>query len=143
MKYNDSKYPGSDDYERTRPRLNPPAVRKVEALLSANLTGEVDMTVTLPTTVDDFVLPAGVSFLLHPDPAGSTITGFAGGRAARFVFLQNDGPANITLANQNAGSEESNRTITGTGASVVLQPDRSALLIYNGVRTRWKLVAFT
>jgi hypothetical protein len=142
MKYNDSKYPGSGDYERTRPRLNPFQVDKVSAALAANLTGEVDMFITLAATVNDLLLPAGVSFRLLPDPStGSTVTGFAGGRAARFAFIHNVGVNNLVLADQDAGSEDENQILAGPGGDVTIPPNQSAILIYDGVSTRWRLVA--
>src|SRR5262245_2697821 len=108
---------------------------------------DVTNTVTpdaLTATVNDYSLPDGIYFRLSTNGVARIITGLANVKAGRLVFLCNvAGGANITLNNQDAGSAAENRIITGTGAAVAIQPDRAAVLFYDGVTTRWRLVAFT
>lgn len=142
MRYEDNKYPGSGDFVLTRPKLSPTQVDKVALALSSNLVLEASLPALVATT-NDLPLPRGQSFRLSTSGGAQTVTGFANGMAGRFVFILNVGANNISLANQNVGSKAENQIITGTSATVAIQPNRSALLIYDGVSFSWRLVAFT
>jgi hypothetical protein len=106
--------------------------------------------ITLPditATANDLGLPPQAnSFRVRATGGAQTITGFANVRAGRLVRILNYGANNIILANQNAGSAVQNRIITGTGGNITIQPDRGAILDYDGDATtglRWRLLAFT
>lgn len=98
----------------------------------------------LTATVNNYSLPDGIYFRLSTNGVARVITGLANVKPGRLVFLCNvAGGANITLNNQDAGSTAENRIITGTGAAVNIQPDRAAILFYDGVSTRWRVVGLT
>lgn len=102
--------------------------------------------VTLPdisATANDLFLPTGTSFRATATGGAQDVTGFANVKAGRGITFLNVGANNLVLRNQNAGSAEQNRIITGTGASVTIQPDRSAFLVYDGTTVRWRLISFT
>lgn len=67
-------------------------------------------------------------------------TGFADGEAGRFLLLINVGAANGALNHQNAGSVAENRIITKDGLSLVIIPNGSALLFYDDVSDRWRVI---
>jgi len=102
--------------------------------------------VTLPdisAAANDLLLPTGTSFRAAATGGAQDVTGFSNVKAGRGVTFMNVGANNLVLRNQNAGSSAENRIITGTGASVTIQPDRSAFLVYDGTSVRWRLVSFT
>lgn len=107
----------------------------------------VDGQITIPQfTADqnDLTLGEGDSFRMSTDGVARTINGLANVSPGRRIEIHNvAGGANISLANQNAGSVATNRIITGTGGTVAIQPDRSAILRYDGTTTRWRLIAMT
>jgi hypothetical protein len=113
------------------------------------LAGSSDFTNTvtpdaLTANVNNYSLADGIYFRLSTNGVARVITGLANVKPGRLVFLCNvAGGANITLNNQDAGSDASNRIITGTGAAVNIQPDRAAILFYDGVSTRWRVVGLT
>jgi len=93
---------------------------------------------------NNLTLPNGNSFRLSTDGVARTITGVANVSTGRVIYILNvAGGANISLANDSASSTEQNRILTGTGGTVAIQPDRAAILIYDGEDTRWRLVAMT
>jgi hypothetical protein len=141
MRYDDPHYRDDHDYLLTRPGLRPDQIAQVATALASDLTNEINLG-TLTGAVNNQFLPRGTSFRVTPN-AALTFTGFAGGVGARFVFLLNAGSSTMTLANLNGGSAAQNQIITGAGANVTIQPDRSALLIYDSVSQKWRLVAFT
>jgi hypothetical protein len=68
------------------------------------------------------------------------ITGITGGTAGRLLHLEFVGPNSITLVNQ-ATSTLANQIITSTGVSMTFATDMDALLEYDGVVSRWRVVA--
>jgi len=125
--------------------INENQLNQISNALSAASPDILDQ-VTIPplaATANDLSLPEGLSFRLSTSGGAQIITGFANVKAGRQVFILNFGANNITLNNQDAGSLAQNRIITGTGAAVAIQPDRSALLVYDGTTVRWRLIAFT
>lgn len=72
--------------------------------------------------------------------AARNITGIANGVAGRSLRIINVGSNNIVLQNQNAGSVDANKIITGTGADVTLAADDTAMLWYDGTTARWRIL---
>jgi hypothetical protein len=98
---------------------------------------------TSPTQItsnqNDYAGLASTTFQLRlTSDAARDITGMTGGVQGRVVFVTNAGTNNITLKNQDAASAAANRF--GFGADVVLVPDASALLRYDGTSSRWRAV---
>ncbi len=109
----------------------------------SSFTGEVSPE-AFTADQNNLTLSDGHSFRFSTNGVARTITGFANVRAGRVVYIQNvAGGANISLANQSGSSTEQNRIITGTGGTVAIQPDRGAILLYDGRTTRWRLIAMT
>lgn len=72
--------------------------------------------------------------------AARTITGIGDPSDGRMIFIANIGSFNIILANQSGSSDAANRIITGTGASVTVEPDKMVPLIYDGTTLRWRVM---
>lgn len=85
--------------------------------------------------------PAGLSgaFTVRLDAnAARNITGLAGGEPGRVIELRNVSAFPITLVNESGSSSAANRF--ALGANAPLQPNRSALLIYDGTLNRWRSI---
>lgn len=74
--------------------------------------------------------------------ASRNITGIAAGILnGRFLYIVNVGANPIVLQNQNAGSADANKIITGTGADVTLAADGVAVLQYDSTTARWRILS--
>lgn len=85
--------------------------------------------------------PTGLSgaFTVRLDAdAARNITGLAGGEPGRVIELRNVSAFPITLVNESGSSSAANRF--ALGANAPLQPNRSALLIYDGALNRWRSI---
>lgn len=85
--------------------------------------------------------PTGLSdaFTVRLDAdAARNITGLAGGEPGRVIELRNVSAFAITLVNESGSSSAANRF--ALGANAPLQPNRSALLIYDGTLNRWRAI---
>lgn len=67
------------------------------------------------------------------------VTGFAAltSDVSRKTII-NNGPSNITLKNQNAGSASSNRIINSSGSDLILAPNGTTDIIYDMIAHRWR-----
>ena len=72
--------------------------------------------------------------------ASSAWTGIAGGSEGREIVVVNVGPSILRVENQDAASAAPNRIITGTGAAVLLVTDDPAVLRYDSIRQRWRIL---
>jgi len=81
------------------------------------------------------------SFWRISSDASRAITGIANGLDGRFLVLVNVGSNAITLKNEDAGSSAANRIITGIGATVTLDADDTAELIYDSTTSRWRQIS--
>lgn len=70
--------------------------------------------------------------------AAWNITGLQGGSDGRIIIIDNIGAFNITLKNSDAGSSTSNRFLFT--ADLVLAPNESVTLVYDGTSTKWRAV---
>lgn len=74
-----------------------------------------------------------------PDGGGTSVfTGFVPDGNGDEKLIWNIGAVNVAIAHQNVGSAVANRTITSTGASLVLAPDNAAYIWYDPTATRWR-----
>jgi len=71
--------------------------------------------------------------------AARTITGIQGGADGRILLLENLGSNPITLADASGSSTAANRF--AFGADVIVDPNKTALLAYDAVNSRWRLAA--
>lgn len=127
-----------------------------------NLLGEFSEA----TTTDNIILPAGLIYnnVISPasllldvnnyNPAGlsnakilrvsatliANITGIAAQEAGRELLIINIGLFNIGLTDNSASSTASNRILGGNGANKTLQTDECALLWYDGLSSRWRVI---
>lgn len=107
----------------------------LRALTPAQLTGNVNDYNPEVTATD-----RASTWRLSSD-ASRNITGIAGGLNGRLLYLVNVGANPIVLKNQDAGSADANKIITGTGADVTLAADGVAVLQYDSVTTRWRVLS--
>lgn len=71
--------------------------------------------------------------------AAPVVNGFAGGTAARRLYVITTGGA-LVLSNEAAGSVAANRIITGTGADVTIADEETAELVYDAASSRWRML---
>jgi hypothetical protein len=86
--------------------------------------------------------PAGVitaSVLQLSSDASRSITGLAGGSEGRVVSLVNIGSQPILLADESTSSSAANRFTLGAGLTVAAK--QAAMLRYDGIAMRWRLIA--
>ncbi len=83
---------------------------------------------------------AGASIIRSTSSVAVDLTGLAGGRAGRVAIVQNIGSNIETLKNESSSSTAANRFALG-GSDLALSGGASALLIYDGTASRWRLVA--
>ena len=69
-----------------------------------------------------------------------TYSGFVPVKDNQIIIIFNVGAQNVTVSNQDTNSSANNRVITGTGASIVLAPDESMTLWYDGTTFRWRVL---
>jgi hypothetical protein len=90
---------------------------------------------------DNYSVPSGpFNELRLETDAVWNITGFAGDGTAQYLVVANFGAFDLQIPNEDPGSLGQNRVITGTGATVVLQPDDTAILIYDTASLRWRML---
>ncbi len=83
---------------------------------------------------------AGASIIRVTSSGEVDLTGLTGGRAGRVAIVQNIGTNVETLKNESASSSAANRFALG-GGDLALSGGASALLIYDGTSSRWRLIA--
>jgi hypothetical protein len=123
--------------------------------ITGGLTESVTFTegTSIPSAadIDDCAIGAGVFFKITGTTA-STITGFTGGAAGRFIIIVNNADKNQTFSQENSASSASNRLLLGYGhASRAISAGHSATFIYMtglivggvGSQSRWVLTATT
>ena len=93
----------------------------------------------LSADVNDWAAFGAASLVRMHASAPITITGLAGGWAARRLRLQNTGGKEITLAHEHASSLAVNRMTSNTGADVTIAPDSFSELVYDATSRRWHL----
>ena len=84
-----------------------------------------------------------VGILRLDTDATRTITGLANGVNGRGLTILNVGSNNIVFTNEDVSSSASNRIITGTGASITMNPNDVLRLIYDDVSARWRVTSFS
>lgn len=80
---------------------------------------------------------ASVVMRLSTD-AARNLTGLAGGTGGMVRVLHNVGTFNLVLKKQDTGSIAANRF--AISADLTLAPDQSAILVYDGASSRWRLL---
>lgn len=82
----------------------------------------------------------GTGVLNWAGAADVTFTGFAGGIAGRVVLIKNKSASSrLRIATQHTDSSEANRCINPSAFSQDLGVGGSALLVYDGVASRWNV----
>lgn len=122
---------GSEPPSADWTRVDPGGLWKFTGVISpAQITGN-----------QDNYNPTGLAgaFTVRLDAvAARNITGLAGGEPGRVIELRNVSAFPITLVNESGSSSAANRF--ALGANALLQPNRSALLIYDGTLSRWRSI---
>ena len=135
----DARYAADSD-ALIRPELTPAEISQLSGLLSATPVGQVSPD-QITANQNNYPLPEEFLVRLSSD-AARTITGFAGARPG-LTIISNVGAQNIILAHQNAGSAETNRIISHTGADLTINANESVLILYDFTTSRWRTVAGT
>ena len=85
----------------------------------------------------------GVGTYFHYAGGGAVMfTGFAGGSDGREFILLNDSDHDITLTNNDTGSIDTNRIETMNGDPVIIPPEVSVGLQYDGGSSHWHIISF-
>jgi hypothetical protein len=118
----------SGSYDDTAKRLN-------ELLVEAQWASDTPAQIT--SGQNNYDLGTAIVHRLSTD-ASRTITGFLAPVIERMDVLLNVGAQDLVIANQNGCSDEANRIITGTGASVTIAADTCVLIWYDLTTARWR-----
>lgn len=123
-------------------------------LLTMDSAGNTDFTssiASLPVVVqllstannNDVAIGSGggVRFSIPVVGNPQVVTGIAGGRDGRVLFIYNQSNFNITFNFNDVGSAAGNRIWNRTGAAVVLTNGGGALLWYNANVSKWIMVS--
>lgn len=109
----------------------------------AGLTFQSSTPTQITTDQNDYGFSGGdatYTFQRLSSSSVRNITGFSGGANGRLLVLRNVGSFDITIANQSASSSSANRVITRAGDTIILSPNATILLIYDGTTQRWQEV---
>lgn len=88
---------------------------------------------------NDYATGLGSWFRISSD-AARDITGFENGTDGRSFLLTNVGSFAITLKNQSASSQATNRILNETGADIALAANDTAWIIYDITTGRWRAI---
>ncbi len=110
-----------------------------DVILGRNMRWKEKTVVEITADQNNYDPGIGVAIRLLSD-ASRTITGLTGGVDGRRLLLINAGSNDIVFANQSASSQEVNRIITGTGASVTVAADNLFQLWYDSMTQRWRII---
>lgn len=114
-----------------------------EATFAASVTGAyyrnlISSPAQITSNQNDYN-PGAFGWLRLSTDASRDITGFTGGAEGRELRITNIGAFNIVLKEQ-VTSTAANQIITGTAADVTIATLKSALLKYDSVSSRWRIV---
>lgn len=70
----------------------------------------------------------------------ATITGITGGSEGRQLIISNESSSNLTISNLGSGSLAANRVRTPDGQDILLEPNETAVLIYDAESTQWHVL---
>jgi hypothetical protein len=119
----------SGAYDDTAKRLN-------ELLVEAQWASDTPLS-DITSDQNNYDLGTAIVHRFTTD-ASRTITGFLAPVIERMDVLLNVGAQDLVLANQDGSSDEANRVITGTGASVTVAADTCVLIWYDLTTARWR-----
>jgi hypothetical protein len=110
--------------------------------ISTNSESTVTSTATGPQ--DDFVLPAGTTYLRFTNASTLAITGIAAGIDGQVLHIIAAGAGTVGFAHQSAGSAVANRLINfvTTGNTVLTGGSGALTYLYDGTTQRWRLIAY-
>ena len=106
---------------------------------SGKMTGLVrseQHSLTLTGDENNVIVPKSV--LLVDTDGSHKITGIAAVSGA-LIKVENVGTNNLVLGNQDAGSNATNRIITGLGLDYTIAPDNGVWLSYDDEDSRWRV----
>lgn len=104
----------------------------------AQLTANVTQLTLPPNNAGRFVL------LQTADASGPwTIRGILNVQVGDMVHIVNSGTNAFLLGHQDGAAAAADRIVSPTGAAITLGPDESALLWYDPVATRWRILETT
>lgn len=89
-------------------------------------------------------VPVGTNVYIEVSgPSGAfTINGIANGRNGKIIIIDNQTGQDMTIANQSGTDPTAaNRIITNTGADRATTGNGTAILIYSGAASRWRLIS--
>ncbi len=108
--------------------------------------GAIAATASSPTTLaantNDWALSTSNSYFKVSSSTDVNLTGIAGGIDGRTIVLANTGSSSIVLQSENTGSTTAaDRFHFPGGDNIILAPDGSVTLIYDGTLARWRFVS--
>lgn len=141
-KYADEgRYNVGTQFPTSRPGLTPTQVEQIQGDLNAAPLREITYD---PLTVTRHNYPLGPGdFHRFTQGLGVSITGFSGQRAGLQTIVNVDGSTDLTLENNDLGSDATNRILCHTGADITLGPGESVPIRYDYTSSRWRTIGFT
>jgi hypothetical protein len=103
---------------------------RVQVALAAGATNNLNPGSGFPTAISRLILTSAAG--------AANVTGLLAGSDGQFLMIQNDGPNNVTLNSENAGSVATNQ-FSGA-ADLILVADNSTLAVYDATEGFWILV---
>jgi len=91
----------------------------------------------------DNYAPGDYAVLRMSTDAARNLTGVAGGKKGRVLWMHNVGTQNLVLVHQSANSAAANRFISPTAANITLSAGDSARLYYDSTDSRWRIAVVT
>jgi hypothetical protein len=105
-----------------------------------NLSWKIGVEQALTGNQDDYAIAPGAYHRLS-SAAPIDLTGIVAGVDGRELVLINVGSQNITVKNNDAGSAEANRILTGLGTDIVLGAGGMVKMFYDETISRWRSTA--
>lgn len=143
MRYTEESrvYQGSD-YVGSKPSLSPSDVVQLQAFLRT-LRNQQQTYEELTANKNNFRLAQAIIHRFTTN-ASRIITGFQTlDVEGQIKVIANVGGNDLVLANENAGSTDSNRIACHTGADITLNSGESTLFFYDRLSSRIRTIGFT
>jgi hypothetical protein len=112
---------------------------------------DVDGDIILGVLTKEVVAPAtnvngmdreGKSVIRFTGVSPILLSGIAGGVDGMIIYIYNYDAAPLTIRNDNASASNENRIWTGNSADIVFTGRGGAVLVYDGVNLKWRVISY-
>ena len=137
------RYQDAAGVEKSALVFNAQSPYEVQLSTGLSIAESVAMSATSATVsaqANNYELAETSMLRVTASGGAQAITGIKYGRSGRVLWVMNVGSNDVELANQSTASDAQNRIITHTGATLVLAPNESVMMIYDATSQRWRTV---